>query len=410
MTTREGAASGRSAITRREFVGGVGALLVVAACSGGGNDKRAARSSTTSTSRAAPAVSGAPVLSTTPDANGLLLPEGFRSRVIATVGQPVGRTGYVLSPSPDGAATFADPEVEGGWYYAVNHETLSTEGGGVSGLRFDPDGEIVDAYRLVGGTSVNCAGGPTPWDTWLTCEEVDRGRVFECDPKTANSGRDLPALGRFHHEAACVDEPDRVLYLTEDRPDGLFYRFTPDRWPDLGAGMLEAAVVDGAGAVTWREVPDPSAATTVIRAQGFGATPFNGGEGISVGDTPDGRRVWFSTKGDDVIRELDPAAGSIREIYRPGAGSTLHGVDNLWWDEPGQRLYIAEDGDDMELVMLDRTGQTAPLLQLTGHDGSEITGPTLNPSRTTLHFSSQRGVAGTGLGVSYVVTGPFASS
>ena len=163
--------------------------------------------------------------------------------------------------------------------------------------------------------------------------------------------------------------------------------------------MLEAAVVDGDGAVTWREVPDPSAATAPIRTQGFGATPFNGGEGIAVGDTPDGRRVWFTTKGDNVVRELDPEAGSMREIYRAGADSTLHGVDNLWWDDPSQRLFVAEDGDDMELMVLDRTGRTTPLLQVTGHDGSEITGPTMDPRRTTLLFSSQRGLTGTSAGI-----------
>jgi secreted PhoX family phosphatase len=209
------------------------------------------------------------------------------------------------------------------------------------------------------------------------------------------------------HEAAAVDGPDRHLYLTEDRPDGLFYRFTPERWPDLGAGVLEAAVVAPGGAVTWRAVPDPTAEAVPIRQQGFGATAFNGGEGLAVGDTPDGRRVWFSTKGDDVVRELDPAAQTMREVYRGGSDTDLHGVDNLWWDEPGKILYVAEDGDDLELMTLDRRGRTRPLLRLTGHDGSEITGPTLDPRRTTLVFSSQRGAAGTGRGVTFAVTGPF---
>ena len=399
--------NGHSEISRRGFLGSVGALMVLAACSSSG--KSSARPSTTSTTlrNGSKRVWAGPPISSTPDANGLLLPEGYRSRVVATAGRPVGRTGYVFPPAPDGAATFADPEVKGGWYLAVNAETGATLGGGVSALRFDPDGEVVDAYRIVEGTNINCAGGGTPWGTWLTCEEVERGRVFEADPTTPNSGRDVPALGRFVHEAVAVDASDRNLYLTEDRPDGLFYRFTPERWPNLDAGVLEAAVVDGDGAVTWREVPDPSAATATIRTQGFGATPFNGGEGVASGDTPDGRRVWFTTKGDNVVRELDPAAGSMREIYRAGDASTLHGVDNLWWDEPSQRLFVAEDGDDMELMVLDRTGRTTPLLQLTGHDGSEITGPTMDPRRTTLHFSSQRGASGTNAGVTYAVTGPF---
>ena len=61
----------------------------------------------------------------------------------------------------------------------------------------------------------------------------------------------------------------------------------------------------------------------------------------------------------------------------------------------------------MQLIVLDQQGDTAPLLQVTGHDGSEITGPALDPRRRTLHFSSQRGVTGTNAGVTYAVTGPF---
>jgi secreted PhoX family phosphatase len=392
----------RAKVSRREFVGGVGALLVLAACAGKG--KGSATNPTSTSTR--PGRWREPVLATTPDENGLLLPRGYRSRVIATSGQPVGDTGYVWPPNPDGAATFADRNVRGGWYYVANSETLPALGAGVSAIRFSPRGEIVDAYRLVGDTAVNCAGGATPWGTWLTCEEIERGRVLECDPTRPNSGREVLALGRFVHEAVAVDPRGKAVYLTEDRPDGLFYRFTPAHWPQLGEGVLEAVAVDPSGAVRWLEVPDPTAATTPIRHQDFGATAFDGGEGIAFGNTPEGRRIWFSTKGDNVVRELDPAAGTMREIYRATDASNLHGVDNLWWDERSQRLLVAEDGDDMQLMALDQQGRTAPLLQVTGHDGSEITGPTLSPTRRTLHFSSQRGAAGTNTGVSYAVTGP----
>ena len=113
-----------SDISRRGFLGGVGALLVLAACSSNGGKTASSSSTSTTGSGGAAAKPGwrSLPLSSTPDANGLLLPEGFTSRVVATTGQPVGDTGYVWPLSPDGAATFADREVKGGWYHAVNSE------------------------------------------------------------------------------------------------------------------------------------------------------------------------------------------------------------------------------------------------------------------------------------------------
>ena len=110
---------------RRAVLGGVGALLV-AACA----DERGATSTSsttvkglTSTTSAGPVDwSGPLVLSATPDANGLLLPEGFTSRVVATSGKLVEGTRYEWPPFPDGASTFADEEIEGGWYLVSNHE------------------------------------------------------------------------------------------------------------------------------------------------------------------------------------------------------------------------------------------------------------------------------------------------
>ena len=125
--------------------------------------------------------------------------------------------------------------------------------GGASAIRFDVDGEVVDAYRVLDGTTANCAGGPTPWGTWLSCEERSDGlgRCGRRDPTGATPGEARPALGRWAHEAVAVDPDGEALYLTEDNPAGHLYRFTPDSYPDLGAGQLDAAVVDAAGAVTW---------------------------------------------------------------------------------------------------------------------------------------------------------------
>ncbi len=112
---------------------------------------------------------------------------------------------------------------------------------------FDVNGEVVDAYSILENTNGNCAGGATPWGSWLSCEEVNDGRVWECylDGKTAAVFR--PSLGIFNHEAVAVDEVNNQLYLTEDKPDGCLYRFTSTiGLPDLSAGVLEVAVKSNA--------------------------------------------------------------------------------------------------------------------------------------------------------------------
>ena len=181
---------------------------------------------------------------------------------------PVAGSDYVWPVFPDGGAAF--PARGGGWIYVANSEHPSAGAGGVSALRFSSRGELVDAYRILGGTQTNCAGGATPWRTWLSGEEHPEGQLWECDPTGKRRGRALPALGRFEHEAAAVDPKGRHVYLTEDVPDGRFYRFAPKQYPRLDAGTLEVAVVADNGSVTWRAVPDPGAASTPTARAGAG--------------------------------------------------------------------------------------------------------------------------------------------
>jgi len=329
-----------------------------------------------------------------PDDNGLILPEGFTSRVVATAGQPVEGTEVLWHIFPDGGATF---EVDGGYVYVSNSE-LPNEAGGVGAVRFDDDGTIVDAYRILEGTSGNCAGGATPWGTWLSCEEQEGGRVWECDPTRPGQGEVRPALGTFVHEAVAVDADGERLYLTEDRPDGRFYRFTPAAYPDLTEGTLEVAAVDD-GAVTWLPVPDPQASSAATRTQVPESTAFDGGEGIVVHDGS----VFFTTKGDDHVWRYDPEADAVEVVY-DGSG-TLRGVDNVT-ATPGGDLLVAEDGDDIELVLVDASGRVQPMARCTDNPESEVTGPAFDLSGTRLYFSSQRG-GPDGLGRTYEVTGPF---
>lgn len=337
-----------------------------------------------------------------PDENGIMLPSGFRSRIVVRAGETVGPRGYRWPVFPDGGAVFRARD--GGWIYAVNSEWFPPSGGGVSALRFDEDGRLADAYAICTGTILNCAGGPTPWGTWLSCEEHPAGRVWECDPTGLRPAVARNALGTFQHEAVAVDRRGRRLYLTEDVPDGRFYRFTPRRWPRLDAGgVLEVAVVAADGAVSWRPVPEPNPSdvnANPTRHQVLESTVFRGGEGIVY------RRghVYFTTKGDNRLWDYDARRERLRVFYdrELDPGRTLGGVDNVTAARSGD-LVVAEDGDNLELVLLSPGGVVSPLLRVTGQDGSELTGPAFAPGNR-LYFNSQRGA---GQGITYEITGPF---
>lgn len=217
---------------------------------------------------------------------------------------PAPRTGLVPG-RPDGTAAFAGP---GGHVHLVNnHEQGATAAfpvvgppeltydpgasGGTTTIVVDGDNHLVNQTVSLAGTLLNCAGGPTPWGTWLSCEETEQtaggaftrhhGYVFEVDPLDPAANLDpqpLTALGRFAHEAAAVDPHRGHVYLTEDAvaPNGLLYRFTPATLPNArhtlrDGGRLEALRVPGVEdlsvyrtvgttlPVRWKAVPDPSA-------------------------------------------------------------------------------------------------------------------------------------------------------
>lgn len=357
-----------------------------------------------------------PSLQEAPDENGLRLPKGFVSRKIAQSAQPIGSSRYVMPfPAfPDGAAAYPDPEVEGGWILVENREVpgaLALGGLGVSGgafaIRFSPQGEISDAYSILDGTDTNCAGGKTPWGTWVSCEEVDEGTSYEVHPLGQGifDGVEYPIrldnLGIYKHEAAAIDPTRKHVYLTEDKGDGRFYRLVSDDprpWDgsakgDLSRGQLQVAQVIGddpmnSRAVVWHDVPDALASNTPTREQVAESTAFAGGEGCWY----HAGIVYFTTKGDNRVWAYDVVASVLDVLYDDDQFETpvLTGVDNVIVS-PGGNVIVAEDGGDMQAVVLTPDGQIAPIVQVLGQDASEITGLALSPDGTRLYFNSQRG-------------------
>ncbi|WP_157248184.1 alkaline phosphatase PhoX [Nonomuraea typhae] len=337
------------------------------------------------------------------DANGILLPAGFTSQIVARSGQTVPGTSLTWHSAPDGGACFADGS---GWIYVSNSEI--NPGGGASAIRFNSSGTATSASRILSGTRQNCAGGKTPWNTWLSCEEVSRGFVYETFP-FGGTAVQRPAMGRFKHEAAAADPVRQVVYLTEDESNGRFYRFVPSTWGNLSSGTLQVMVAGSgtSGSFTWANVPDPDGSPTATRSQVSGSKSFNGGEGCHyAADT-----VWFTTKGDNRVWQLNLANSTYELAYddslvSPGS-PPLTGVDNVTGSAGGD-LYVAEDGGNMEICMITPNDQISVFLRINGQSSSEITGPAFNPAGNRLYFSSQRGTSGSSSGgITYCVTGPF---
>ncbi|MFL4903393.1 alkaline phosphatase PhoX [Streptomyces sp. MMS24-I2-30] len=415
-----------------------------------------------------------------PDPDGLLaLPAGFSYRVITYSGRTKLESGEFTPSNHDGTATFDGPR--GATLLVNNHELGGPRAGWehpvplTDGLVYDPAASggctVVEVRRDdvaewvgIAGTATNCAGGHTPWDTWLTCEETedkagqngmtkDHGYVFEVDPADRRANRDpkpVKALGRYAHEAAVVDPKRGHLYLTEDasNPNGLLYRWTPPEGFRHGRGKLRTLAADAGRlqafkcfdsggrfvddlsratktgtvyGVDWVDVPDRDARTTSVRKQfttgqvtrarklegmwwGDGGTYIVSSYARAESPAQHDGAVWFYDPGRRTLT-LKVLIGVNPD---PSAEGNFDGPDNITVSPYGG-LVIAEDGEGLQhLFGATDSGRTYPIARNELNIGtaeepeySEFTGVTFSPDGKTLYANIQTP------GIMLAVTGPW---
>lgn len=384
------------------------------------------------------------------DQGDLALPRGFRYRVIS-------RSGDLMTdgnPTPsafDGMAAFQANNGKTG--LIRNHENRQSTGdiGEIpvevpAGKRYDPDPlfnggctkvvvsrdrHLIEDFAVLGGTTTNCAGGRTPWGTWITCEEVfqdgakPHGYIYEIDAGTPHPvhARPIKAAGRFVHEAVAWTKGS--LYLTEDqRFNAAFYRYRPDGEPNNRSGLpttgtleaLKIVDVDNANTdgwpvgepfkVEWVPIDNPDSASDDLRdqAQDLDAAAFNRTEGAWVANG----RVYFDTTEGGVagfgqIWEYKPRSEVLTLVYESPGPEELKNPDNLTAGVDGN-LYLCEDSFEPQFIRgLTPDGEIFDFAQAITNQ-TEFCGATFDPRSKTLFVNQQGDDEGTP-GVTYAIWG-----
>lgn len=383
------------------------------------------------------------------DPAGLIdLPAGFSYRVVSRFGDAMS-DGRFVPDRADGMGCFALP---GGRHALVRNHELSPKsiadgalrgsagdllaydrlpdgralpGGTTTIVIDDANGRVVTQHLSLAGTIRNCAGGITPWGSWLTCEEdvtragngvsQDHGWVFEI-PAAARGLVDpqpLRAMGRFNHEAAAVDPRSGIVYLTEDRDDGLLYRFLPERPGKLVAGgrlqalaLLDPAhtdsrnwtgadVAEGAWLpVRWIDLNGTDAPDDDLRLRGnqAGALRFARGEGIHWGD---GDLFFCCTSGGaaklgQIMRLRPDTSGDRLQLFVESQGKAMLDFGDNLTVAPTGHLVVCEDQYTEvvanRLIGVTPTGATYVLGALKTQ--TELAGACFSPDGRTLYVNA----------------------
>ena len=402
-----------------------------------------------------------------PDPERILdLPPNFRYRIISRAGETMS-DGYTLPGAPDGMAAFPAPD--GRAILVRNHEIspgakwrsgpfgpdnrrlrdlpdtdVYDRGrrdlgclGGTTSLLYNPQtGQVESSWLSLAGTLRNCAGGPTPWNSWVTCEETvvttgkeclkNHGFNFEV-PATAEPrlARPVPLtdMGRFNHEAIAVDPATGIVYQTEDRPDGLLYRFLPNEPGKLAAGgRLQALAIAGRNSfdtrnwqrqsirpgekrpVRWVDLKDVASDNDLLRYRGStdGAATFARGEGMWYSE---GVIYFACTNGGRAKRgqiwKLHPGEpGELELFIEPNNPALVDMADNLTVSPWGDLIVCEDGGGEQNLVGVQPDGR----IYRFGHNAlsnSEFAGACFTPDGSTLFVNIQKA------GLTLAITGPW---
>lgn len=405
----------------------------------------------------------------------ILLPKGFTYKIISRKGDKMS-DGFLVPGLADGMAAFEENDkvilvrnhevspgdIEQGPYgpksellgqmdknmiYDYGRGELIGMGGTTNVVFDEKNQEVEKQFLSLTGTYRNCAGGPTPWGTWITCEETaerageflekDHGYNFEVNA-SANTGLTRPvplrAMGRFTHEAVAVDPKTSIVYQTEDDSEGLIYRFIPENHGDMAAGKLQALMIKGQPSrdtrnwkktdapelpantpmeVVWVDLDNIEDHDDDLRFRGFdaGAARFARGEGMWYGN---GEIFFACTNGGNenngqIFRYVPGEhEGTDRENESPGKlelfiesmnTDLMQFADNLtvapWGD-----VVVAEDKNEPRLVGITPEGEMYHLAKNIGYP-SEFAGVCFSPSGDTLFVNIQ------GPGLTVAIQGPW---